>query len=442
MPDAFSLYPQPPKQSEGLLNGSPTQIIDLVGKLNQNALFQKEFAAKQAVGNAFQDSIRGGAYDPDAAAKGLLNPDAAFAAPQAVGVLQDLQGKHIANQAAETDRLTKQNQITYDAFGTLADKKKVTSQDIDHVSAQLAASGIDSSRIALVRKYLFRDPSKVKEGLTVLRNIAMGAGPTAGRVAGTPDAKGGQRTLSVGQANFAGTGGPDVGPDGIQTGLGPGQGAAIEKSGAASADASIRLRDAADVAPMLKSTLGNLEEHLNNFTAGPGADWTRVGKALINRNVPLPTGWKFDPQSIASQEEFNKQALNLAQQQFQTLGGTGTDAKFSSAFETNPHETLSHLGNQGVIRLLKGNQDAIVAKNQAWMNWKRQYGPDSYDEFAQDFNRRYDPRAFQFKYMTKAERQKYVDRMDNRDRSEFIDNLTNAHKQGFIKFDFPNDKDK
>lgn len=437
MPDAFSLYPAPPKQNEGLLSGNPSQIIDLVGKLNQNALFQKEFAAKQAVGNAFQGAIGAdGAYDPLSAAGALRsNPDAAFAAPQAIGTMQDLLGKHIENQTRELDRKHKNVQVASEIFGTLSNKKNVSPMDIAEASARAAAAGVDASTIALLRKSLFRDPSKFKEGLATLNNLAIGPSGTSARVSGPPGEKGAPTTLSLGQANYAGS---DGAGGGIQTGLGPGQGAAIEKSGASSADAAIRLRDAADVAPMLKSTLGNLEEHLNSFTAGPGADWTRVGKAFVNRNVPLPNSWKFDPQSIASQEEFNKQALNLAQQQFQTLGGTGTDAKFSSAFETNPHETLSHLGNQGVIRLLKGNQDAIVAKNQAWMNWKRQYGPDSYDEFAQDFNRRYDPRAFQFKYMTKTERQKYVDRMDTRDRAEFIDSLTHAHKQGMIKFDSPN----
>ena len=187
-----------------------------------------------------------------------------------------------------------------------------------------------------------------------------------------------------------------------------------------------------------KGMLGNLEEDLSKFTAGPGADWTKVAKSWVNRNVPLPNGWQFDPKSIASQEQFNKQAAMLAQQQFQAIGGTGTDAKFDSAFTTSPNETLSQLGNKGIIRLLKGNEDAIQAKNKAWQNWKRSgNGADTYQDFSEQFNDHFDPRAFQFKYIPQAERQSYVDNMDPQERAHFLHDLTFARKNKWIQFDQP-----
>jgi hypothetical protein len=84
---------------------------------------------------------------------------------------------------------------------------------------------------------------------------------------------------------------------------------------------------------------------------------------------------------------------------------------------------------------LKGNEDAIQAKQRAWLSWRKINGANTYDDFSQDFNSRFDPRAFQFKYMSPADRQGYIDRMDPRDRQGFINNLTSAHKQGWIKFE-------
>ena len=87
---------------------------------------------------------------------------------------------------------------------------------------------------------------------------------------------------------------------------------------------------------------------------------------------------------------------------------------------------------RSIIRMLKGNEDAIQAKQKAWLNWRKRFGPQTYDEFSQDFNAAFDPRTFQFKYMTPKERQDYIDRMDPRDRGQFVQALTTAHKRGWI----------
>lgn len=235
-------------------------------------------------------------------------------------------------------------------------------------------------------------------------------------------------------------GGPVPGAQGVASAQPPGYGEAMAAKGTASTAAATQLRQAAQEQPQVKSMLGNLEEDLNHFTAGPGADWTKVAKAAINRNVPLPESMKFDPKSIASQEAFVKQATMLAQKQFAAIGGTGTDAKFGSAFETNPNDALSQLGNQGIIRLLKGNADAVTAMNGAWQKWRKTNGPESYDEFAADFAQKFDPRAFQFKYIPEKERQAYVNRMDPEDLQGFKESLDYAHKQGWIKYDPPKGK--
>lgn len=200
------------------------------------------------------------------------------------------------------------------------------------------------------------------------------------------------------------------------------------------------LTQAANEVPMTKSILNNLEEDLKHFTSGQGADWTRIAKNFANRNLPVPDSLKkegalFDEKSLASQEGFNKLAQQLAQQQFHALGGTGTDAKLGSAMSTSPNEYLSKLGNQGIIRLLKGNQDAIVAKNKEWLNWQRAgNSPSSYNEFSAWFNDHFDPRAFQFKYVPQKDRQTYINSMSPDEQAQFLNDLTYARKKGWVDF--------
>lgn len=439
MADASALYPQPPKQTEGLLSGDPTKIIGLIGGLNQNALFQQTFGARKAIGSAYQDAIQSdGSIDTKALMEGIKSrPDAGFMAGEASAGALTRQQQQIANTTAQFDQSVKQHQFIVDGLGTLADNPNVSHEDVRRFAVTAAKNtGVPSPILNSLLGNLPKDPAKLRPALVTMRNMAIGSGNLS-----TPTGTGFQPSGapimgSRGQFNFqaAGPGGARTGPPGIAAPP-PGQVEAASSIAQAGAGAAAQLREANDTSMTRKGMLGNLEEDLHNFTAGPGADWQKVAKSWVNRNVPLPTGWQFDPKAIASQEQFNKQAGMLAQQQFGMIGGTGTDAKFNSAFSTSPNEALSQLGNQGIIRLLKGNEDAIQAKNKAWLSWKKQYGPHTYDEFSQDFTSRFDPRAFQFKYMTPQDRQTYINRMDPNDRARFIQDLTYAHKQGWISHD-------
>lgn len=231
-------------------------------------------------------------------------------------------------------------------------------------------------------------------------------------------------------------------PTGPAAGLRPGYTEAAQGIAAGSAQSANRLTEAAGGAMSRKGMLGNLEDDLTKFTSGGGANWEALAKNWLGRNLPVSDTWKkegaiLDQTSLASQEQFNKQASMIAQSQFSTIGGTGTDAKFQSAFTTSPNEALSQLGNKGIIRLLKGNEDAIIAMNQAWQKYKKANGPDTFPEFQAEFQQNFDPRTFQFKYLTKAERQKYIDNMDPADQPEFLRNLTHARKQGWIVLEAP-----
>lgn len=219
--------------------------------------------------------------------------------------------------------------------------------------------------------------------------------------------------------------------DFLPTGPGLGQSAAADVAGTNSAQQGVDLQKAADQVPQQKSLLQALETSLQNFTSGPTADWKRVGASLVNANNPF--GNAFNPKSIASQEEFNKQAAQLAQSQFQALGGTGTDAKLDSAMHTSPNEALSKMGNKAIIDLLKGNADALAVKNQEWQKYQQAHGPQSYGQFSTEFNQIYNPRVFQFQYMTPAERQDAVKAMSKPELTQFKRLYNFAAAQGWLQ---------
>lgn len=220
-----------------------------------------------------------------------------------------------------------------------------------------------------------------------------------------------------------------------RAGLEPGVAQAAVSTAENSAKLGNELVAAANQAPITEGILQNLDKTLGEFTSGPGADWTRVGKAFVNTTLPKGLAEKvgFDPKSIASQEEFNKQAYNLAQSQFQALGGTGTDAKLNSTMSTSPSELLSKEGNKGIIQILRGNNDALKAKSKAWNAWKKTNGEDSYGEFSEQFNENFNPRVFQIKYVPAKDRQSWYQAMSPEDRRQFEKAAKYAKEQKWLR---------
>lgn len=230
---------------------------------------------------------------------------------------------------------------------------------------------------------------------------------------------------------------PRAGGGPLPAGPALGAEAAANVTGTEAAKQGIALQTAADAVPNTKALLGNLEADLENFASGPGADWSKVAKAWVNRQSPL--GDVFDPKKIASQEEFGKQSFQLAQQQFQALGGTGTDSKLESTMHTSPSDFLSNLGNKGIIALLKGNADAISAKNDAWQAWQTGgpgqpgHGPETYGQFSTQFNKTFDPRIFQAQYLSPEDRQNMLKGMTENEKKAFASNLRIAVDNGWVK---------
>lgn len=236
--------------------------------------------------------------------------------------------------------------------------------------------------------------------------IALGAPPAAG---GAPPAA---------------SGGP------LTTGLGPGAQSAIATAGEASANMGVNWISQANNVPDMKAMLSNMEADANEFTSGPVSDSVKKLTATANELL----GTKINLDGVAAQERFNKMALQIAQSQAGALGIT--DQREQTAMGANPNSTMSNLGIHGVISLLKGNQDAIAARAQAWQKYLNSGGtPDQAGAWANSpagFNSNYDPRVFQSVYLDPADRKKLAASMSKDEVTAFRKKYNYAVQNGWI----------
>jgi hypothetical protein len=456
MPDnaLASLYPQPVSPTSAIpsLLQNPNALMGLAAQAQNMNIQGQTFRSNQAVGNAFQQSLRpdGTGIDPLAFSNALKNnPDAALGAGDAItrglgqqGLTLSNYGQALTNANSAVTLEVNRNQGLAGYLAGWAGKD-ISPTDVNTIRTTAVRYGGDPTIWGRLS-----DPASIKAAIENGRIAAGGAANANAPVTGAPGPGGTSTALPTAEAIRSGAGGsmapkvapglPNAGPNATNLPSGtrivgnpPGFTEAAGTTATGAAGQGLALGTTADGSPVRKAMLGNLEADIQNFTSGPGADWTKVAKAWANRNV-LPTALQFDPTSIASQEQFTKQAEQLAQQQFAAIGGTGTDAKFGSAFKSNPNDTLSQMGNTGIIRLLKGNEDAIQAKNKAWQDWQSAgNSPATYPQFARQFNSNFDPRVFQSQYMSQPDFQKMVKTMSPTERSDFVAKLKAARLAGY-----------
>ncbi len=488
MPDIdTSTYPKA-KQQPGVLD-TLSGAASLQSTLNQNKLFQQEFQSKLGLSKIYKNAMDPKTGEIDFNKIDFNDPSQTYGLPQAV---QQSQAAHKQNIEIDIAKVQQAQAHLKAVAGYLSPLMKPgsTSKDVAVALAHAETNGlVGPDKRNEIWASLPRDPqtgqiddSKVPAWAQQMQLNVMDATDRMSKMTGpvtmvqTPQGQIPMRYPEAAPSSQAGEFIPNVpgptqqrynpqtrqqeyvgvlpngGMGGGQTGSGgagvPGGGAnpfpagtpaapALGAPEAAAVDASFgakqgtELQSMADNVPARKALLGNLEGALTQFTSGPGQNWKMVAKAFANANSPF--GSVFDAKSIASQEEFNKQAVQLAQQQFQALGGTGTDSKLDSAMHTSPNDALSKLGNKGIIAMLKGNEDAIAAKNLAWQQFKQQNGPQSYGTFSAQFNKSYDPRVFQSQYLSGDDKKKMVSGLTQPEKNKLFQAFQTAKQNGWIQ---------
>ena len=440
-------------------------IATIQNQINQNRLFQ----AQQAGGNALLNATGpDGAINQGSLRNNLMGmgPNAGLVAAQTLGQGQDLQRGGLANAGARistmqaalasvppvnpadpTDvaRFNRQ----YNATLLAGAKQGLWSSDDAANASGGNINGLTSQEVQ--RQATLRAGNAIQleqaTGKAGLTDNGPGFVPTSthidpatGQEVITPIA--GASVIPKGVApqvvaSDTGTGTQYTALPGVQPGsTAPTPLANVEKnlSQAAAATASgaqvgnmsgsqfASLGPASDAATNQKAMLGELQGILRSqdFKPGPASDWTaQLGGLAQEFGVPF-VATPQNAKGTAALETYRKIATQIAQQQFGMLGGTGTDAKLSSAAHTSPDNLLSSLGNQEIIPLLQGNADAIIAKNKMAQIWlKHDKGPESYNDFTTQWNQIYDPRVFQAQHMSPDERQTMLNGMSKADRAQY-----------------------
>jgi hypothetical protein len=196
---------------------------------------------------------------------------------------------------------------------------------------------------------------------------------------------------------------PVTPPGTAVTGVPVGTAEAAKTTAEAGARQGVDLGVAADQAPTRKAVFDTMSSDLQNNNTGPTASWEKTASALSIRLTGL--GITMSPKQVADMESFDKLAKQLALAQSSSLGAS-TDQRLTTSMGANPNSELTKMGNQQLIGMLKGNEDAIAMKNMVWQNYKQTNGAQSYGDFSNQFNRGFDPRALQAVYMNPADKAK------------------------------------
>src|SRR6185437_2074700 len=203
----------------------PLQVLQLIGQLNQNRLFNQEFQARQNIGNAYRDNTGD---------NGELNsPGLRSQIGQTGGFLAG-EGLHqaTANSAADAGLKSTYQTILRSTFGQLATKPVITDQDISTAKADAARQGVPG---AFIQDYAATMPmggsrkgqAALKDWAVSQSNLARGpeaiASPTT-----IPGPRGQPIAIPTGTASRAMSSG------GLQTGMAPGFNEAQVQTGAGS----------------------------------------------------------------------------------------------------------------------------------------------------------------------------------------------------------------
>ncbi len=467
----------------------------LQNTLNQNQLFQQMFKTNKAVSDIYKRAVKpDGTLDMDQLRDEVSkNPDAAYGLAEVYKGAQGLQQGQIQTDTSALENKLKHYQAVGSFIAPLvALGDKATSTDVLH---QLSAAGvaglaspkeqgefyammprtpdnrIDESKIPAWSQHLLLtlqdkatqlqatmpapNPVNTPQGTRFVRTPQFGAPSDAGGF--IPNVPGPtqktfnpatQREEFVGVLPNGGIGAPQAqgaagggmgGQPPAQAAFAPGTpaGPALGAQEAASSAATFAagqgnsLQARADQVPTTKSILGNLEAELDTpgFSTGPGTK----SMADLTKFLNTQGGLNIRTEGMAAREQFGKLAGMLAQSQFQALGGTGTDAKLDATTLTSPNSELTKLGNKGIIAMLKGNEDAIAAKNRAWQAWQQQNGPQSYGQFSTQFNKSYDPRVFQAQYLSDADKKKMLSSMSQKEINALVHSANFARQNGWIQ---------
>lgn len=422
MADISALYPQPAQAQPNSLNvlSNPAAAIQLMQGVTALQGSQQELRARNAIGEIYRNNIRpDGTLDEHGAIRDIANhPDAAYKAPEAVGGMLQRQGQAlqnqgaaIANRTAQFEQQAKQQEFVANSF-SMIDPEKPTEEQVHNWTVMMKRNNptVPSAVINGMAQTALGDPQGLVHGVGIMKNMALGAGGTSGRVQGPPDAAtGAPSSISVGQANLSPQGG-------IRTALPPGETAVMEGS----AGRAERIQATAATAPQYHADLENLKQDSKvlGTIGGPTVPFEKSVNQTLGR-FGLPGLGTMTPEQLKATESFDKIANQISTSQAGNLGAA-TDAGRHMVVGANPSTSMSSYGREGVIDMLQGNQDAIDTTRKLWLDARAKGVPaNAYDSFAHNLSQTLDPRVFQFNRLSRENQQTFLHQLGPAELPEF-----------------------
>lgn len=419
MADISGLYPQPPQAQQSALQLNPSQMLDLVAK-------SRDLRAKQAVGNAFQAGIGpDGSYDPNVTALAIKNnPDATYAAPDAISSVLDARIKNKSYETQNFNLIAGQSNFVQDKLAPLVNNPKATKDDVYGIAANLVRAGVPSPMVQSWVAGLSNDPKVFRKQMADMNASAMGPAAAAGRINAPPSATGAQQSTSAATPAYSSPTTPIENPPGVTTALGAPAAEFIKDQTASSASIA-SLRPLQQALPLISQ--------LSNANFGPGSsEFAKLKGAFITAGLINP-----QTSDATARGEVNK----YLKQNVTAMQSAGrSDSALTEAMASNPNLDLTQ---PAVLKLVK-NQIAMSRQDAAMTTAFQMDHPDlatnpaAMQDYLNSKSKYYastDQRAFGFDNMTPQERadlQKSLGAKDSPAYKKFVRSYAIAKQAGFL----------
>ena len=221
----------------------------------------------------------------------------------------------------------------------------------------------------------------------------------------------------------------------MAVGMGPAQQAAAEGLGKQGQDASGALFAAAQDSPQRQAQLNAMLGDLTKYGSGPNSAALSYARGRLVQLGLAPDNWT---EGQSAQENFTKMANQFLAKQAGSMGPVTND-KLALAAESGPNPMFTSLGNQGVLHIAQGNEDALTAKANAWSQAQlpQQQGGQGltgadYQNWSTQFNQGFMPSAFWYARMAQPERQTLLAGMDTTQQAQLHGAIVSAVNNGWI----------
>lgn len=429
-----SLQPQDPLKQ-------PLSIMQLLGAVNQNRLFNQTYNARENIGNAYRANVdEQGNIDNRGLARDI-GRTGGFLAGEGLGTATANATAQFANQK------TQQNYLQQ-TLGALASKPDLNWRDVSTWAQNVARNtNAPPEMITSLLDGAFsvkNNPRALKDYITTQGIISLGTQALGGET-GPPTGEGQPTQITTGEAIqrrtgvLPGSNTPQAAPrPGVipQTGMVTGNAPGFEQAAAGSANlmASNRARAAnfgSDIFPMMQA-LPALER-LGPQGVGPGTEELNTIKSFVQSNLNwLPGADKIigNPQNIKDYDEAKKYLTQLAGSRA-TMFGHGTDQALSTSLVGSPNTHISNLAGTDLLKATIALRRMEQAQTLDADDQKVQ--PGGYASWAAKWATNVDPRAYMVDLMTPDQLQRVAKSLKTKaEKDKFNRSAAKAAELGII----------